>query len=41
MNADRFTQKSMEALQSAQKLALEYQNQALEPEHLAAALASQ
>ena len=31
MNTSRFTQKTMEALQSAQSLAIEYQNQALEP----------
>ena len=41
MNADRFTQKSMEALNAAQKLAVEYSNQSLEPEHLLAALAGQ
>ncbi len=41
MNADRFTQKSMEALNAAQKLAVEYSNQSLEPEHLMAALAGQ
>ena len=41
MNTNQFTQKTMEALQSAQSLAIEHQNQALEPEHLLAALASQ
>ena len=41
MNTSRFTQKTMEALQSAQSLAIEYQNQALEPQHLLAALAGQ
>ncbi len=41
MNANRFTQKTMEAVQAAQQLAVEYQNQALEPQHLLAALASQ
>ena len=41
MNTNKFTQKTLEALQSAQGLAIEYQNQALEPEHLLAAIASQ
>ena len=41
MNTNQFTQKTMEALQNAQSLAIEHQNQALEPEHLLAALASQ
>ena len=41
MNAERFTQKSIEALNGAQKLAVEYANQSMEPEHLLAALASQ
>ena len=41
MNANRFTQKTMEAVQAAQQLAVEYQNQALEPQHLLAALANQ
>ena len=41
MNTNKFTQKTLEALQSAQSLAIEYQNQALEPEHLLAAIASQ
>ena len=41
MNTNQFTQKTMEALQKAQSLAIEHQNQALEPEHLLAALASQ
>lgn len=41
MNTNNFTQKTVEALQAAQSLAVEHQNQALEPEHLAAALASQ
>ena len=41
MNTSRFTRKTMEALQNAQSLAVEYQNQALEPQHLLAALAGQ
>ena len=41
MNAERFTQKSIEALNGAQKLAVEYANQSMEPEHLLAALAGQ
>ena len=41
MNTNNYTQKTLEALQSAQQLAIEYQNQALEPEHLLAATASQ
>ena len=41
MNTNKFTQKTLEALQSAQKLAIEYQNQAMEPEHLLCSIASQ
>lgn len=41
MNTQKFTQKSMEALQSAQSLAVEYQNQALCHEHLFCALLAQ
>ncbi len=41
MNTNQFTQKTLEALQSAQSLATQYQNQRLEPEHLLTALASQ
>ena len=41
MNTNKFTQKTLEALQSAQQLAIEYQNQAMEPEHILAATASQ
>ena len=41
MNTNKFTQKTLEALQSAQQLAIEYQNQTLEPEHLLCATASQ
>ena len=41
MNTNKYTQKTLEALQSAQQLAIEYQNQAMEPEHLLAATASQ
>ena len=38
MNAQKMTQKSLEALQAAQSLAVEYENQALCPEHLFCAL---
>ena len=41
MNTNKFTQKTLESLQNAQKLAIEYQNQALEPEHLMYAIANQ
>ena len=41
MNTNKFTQKTLEALQSAQQLAIEYQNQAMEPEHLLTSIASQ
>ena len=41
MNMQKLTQKSNEALQSAQSLAIEYQNQQLDCEHLLAALAGQ
>ena len=41
MNANRYTRKTQEALQAAQKLAVTYQNQVLEQTHLLAALASQ
>ncbi|MEI3015082.1 MAG: Clp protease N-terminal domain-containing protein [Ruthenibacterium lactatiformans] len=41
MNAQKMTQKSLEALQAAQWLAVEYENQALCPEHLFCALLSQ
>ncbi len=41
MNTNQFTQKTLEALQSAQSLTIQYQNQKLEPEHLMAALAAQ
>ena len=41
MNTNQFTQKTLEALQSAQSLAIEHQNQSLEPEHILAALAAQ
>ena len=34
MNAQKLTQKSIEAVQSAQDIAIEYQNNAIEPEHL-------
>ena len=41
MNTSQYTQKTLEALQNAQKLAIEYQNQALEPEHFLNVLAAQ
>ena len=41
MNMNQLTQKTIEALQSAQRLAVEYSNQAVEQEHLLAALAQQ
>ncbi|MBR5782666.1 MAG: ATP-dependent chaperone ClpB [Clostridia bacterium] len=41
MNAQKFTQKSMEALQSAQRLAAEYSAAAIEQEHLLVALLTQ
>ena len=41
MNAQKFTQKSLEAVQYAQDTAIEYQNNAIEPEHLVYALLNQ
>jgi ATP-dependent Clp protease ATP-binding subunit ClpB len=41
MNTNQYTQKTLETFQAAQQLAVEYQNNALEPEHLLSALASQ
>ena len=41
MNAQKFTQKSLEALQSAQDLATEYQNMQIEQQHLLYALIAQ
>ena len=41
MNTNQYTQKTLEALQAAQQLAVEYQHNALEPEHLLHALVSQ
>lgn len=41
MNTQKMTQKTLEAIQNAQALAVEYQNQALCPEHLFAALLQQ
>ena len=41
MNTSQYTQKTLEALQAAQQLAVEYQHNQLEPEHLLHALASQ
>ena len=34
MNAQKMTQKSLEAVQAAQSLAVEYENLALTPDHL-------
>ena len=34
MNAQNFTQKSIEAINNAQKLAIEYQNPQVEVEHI-------
>ena len=41
MNTNQFTQKTMEALQAAQRLAIEYSNQALEQEDMLVALTPQ
>ena len=41
MITNQYTQKTLEALQAAQQLAVEYQHNALEPEHLLHALATQ
>ena len=41
MNTNQFTQKTIQAIQDAPRLAVEYSNQALEPEHLLVALAQQ
>ena len=41
MNAQKFTQKSLEAIQSAQNLTIERQNMQLEEEHLFYALLTQ
>ena len=41
MNMQKCTQKSLEALQAAQRLAIEHQNQQLDCEHLLAALCAQ
>lgn len=41
MNAQKLTQKSIEAIQSAQDIAIEYQNNAIEPEHLMYSLLNQ
>ena len=41
MNMNQLTQKTIEALHSAQRLAVEYSNQAVEQEHVLAALAQQ
>lgn len=38
MNAQQYTQKSLEALQNAQSMAVEFANQQIEPAHLLAAL---
>lgn len=41
MNAQNFTQKSIEAINNAQKLAIEYQNPQVEVEHILLALLEQ
>ena len=41
MNAQKMTQKSLEAVQAAQSLAVEYQHQAVAPAHLLCALLQQ
>ncbi len=41
MNANKYTQKTLEAVQNAQSLAIEYQNQTLEPQHLLCAAVHQ
>ena len=41
MNAQKLTQKSIEAVQSAQDIAIVYQNNAIEPEHLMYSLLNQ
>lgn len=41
MNNNQFTQKTLEALQVAQQLAIEYQHNAVEPEHMLHALVTQ
>src|SRR5699024_3186000 len=41
MNTNQYTQKTIEAIQAAKQLAVEYQHNALEPEHLLLAIASQ
>ena len=41
MNAQKYTQKSLEAIQSAQSLAVEYSNQQIEQVHLLYALLEQ
>lgn len=41
MNPNKFTQKSLEAIQSAQDMSISYQNNCVEQEHLLYALLSQ
>ena len=41
MNNNQFTQKTLEALQAAQQMAIEYQHNAVEPEHMLHALVTQ
>ena len=41
MNAQKFTQKSLEAIQNSQELSLEHQNMQIEVEHLLYALVTQ
>ena len=41
MNINKFTQKSLQAVQSCERIALEYGNQEIEQEHLLVALLQQ
>ena len=41
MNTNKCTQKTLEALQNAQSLAIQHQNQTVEPEHLLVSIANQ
>ena len=41
MNINKFTQKSIQAVQSCEKIAMEYGNQEIEQEHLLYALLTQ
>ena len=41
MNAQKFTQKSLEAIQAAQQISIEHQNMQISQEHLLYALLTQ